>query len=284
MNWTKIKDFKEIILEECEGIAKITINRPRYRNAFTPLTTWELSQAFSIVREKQSISVVLLTGAETPRKEGQTDEEWLRTQAFCAGGDMNVKGRGGYIDEEGVPRLSVLDVQMQIRRLPKPVVAMVNGFAIGGGHVLHLVCDLTIAADNARFGQTGPKVGSFDAGFGASYMARIVGQKKAREIWFLCRQYTAAEAEHMGMVNRVVPLSQLEEECVSWAKEMMRLSPLALRMIKAGLNAELDGQAGIQELAGDATALYYMLDEAQEGGKAFLEKRTPDWSKFPKLP
>lgn len=284
MNWTKIKDFKEIILEECEGIAKITINRPRYRNAFTPLTTWELSQAFSIVREKQSISVVLLTGAETPRKEGQTDEEWLRTQAFCAGGDMNVKGRGGYIDEEGVPRLSVLDVQMQIRRLPKPVVAMVNGFAIGGGHVLHLVCDLTIAADNARFGQTGPKVGSFDAGFGASYMARIVGQKKAREIWFLCRQYTAAEAERMGMVNRVVPLSKLEEECVSWAKEMMRLSPLALRMIKAGLNAELDGQAGIQELAGDATALYYMLDEAQEGGKAFLEKRTPDWSKFPKLP
>ena len=284
MNWTKIKDFKEIILEEYEGIAKITINRPRYRNAFTPLTTWELSQAFSIVREKQSISVVLLTGAETPRKEGQTDEEWLRTQAFCAGGDMNVKGRGGYIDEEGVPRLSVLDVQMQIRRLPKPVVAMVNGFAIGGGHVLHLVCDLTIAADNARFGQTGPKVGSFDAGFGASYMARIVGQKKAREIWFLCRQYTAAEAERMGMVNRVVPLSQLEEECVSWAKEMMRLSPLALRMIKAGLNAELDGQAGIQELAGDATALYYMLDEAQEGGKAFLEKRTPDWSKFPKLP
>lgn len=284
MNWTKIKDFKEIILEECEGIAKITINRPRYRNAFTPLTTWELSQAFSIVREKQSISVVLLTGAETPRKEGQTDEEWLRTQAFCAGGDMNVKGRGGYIDEEGVPRLSVLDVQMQIRRLPKPVVAMVNGFAIGGGHVLHLVCDLTIASDNARFGQTGPKVGSFDAGFGASYMARIVGQKKAREIWFLCRQYTAAEAERMGMVNRVVPLSELEDECVSWAKEMMRLSPLALRMIKAGLNAELDGQAGIQELAGDATALYYMLDEAQEGGKAFLEKRTPDWSKFPKLP
>ena len=284
MNWTKTKDFKEIILEECEGIAKITINRPRYRNAFTPLTTWELSQAFSIVREKQSISVVLLTGAETPRKEGQTDEEWLRTQAFCAGGDMNVKGRGGYIDEEGVPRLSVLDVQMQIRRLPKPVVAMVNGFAIGGGHVLHLVCDLTIASDNARFGQTGPKVGSFDAGFGASYMARIVGQKKAREIWFLCRQYTAAEAERMGMVNRVVPLSQLEDECVSWAKEMMRLSPLALRMIKAGLNAELDGQAGIQELAGDATALYYMLDEAQEGGKAFLEKRTPDWSKFPKLP
>lgn len=284
MDWKKIKEFREIILEECDGIAKISINRPRYRNAFTPLTTWELSQAFSIVRERQSVSVVLLTGAETPRKDGQTDEEWLRTQAFCAGGDMHVKGRGGYIDEEGVPRLSVLDVQMQIRRLPKPVIAMVNGFAIGGGHVLHLVCDLTVAADNARFGQTGPKVGSFDAGFGSSYLARIVGQKKAREIWFLCRQYSAAEAEKMGMVNKVVPLSQLEDECVAWAKEMMRLSPLALRMIKAGLNAELDGQAGIQELAGDATALYYMLDEAQEGGKAFLEKRAPDWSKFSKLP
>lgn len=284
MNWEKIRDFKEIVLEECEGIAKVTINRPRYRNAFTPLTTWELSQAFSIIRERQSVSVVLLTGAETPRKEGQTDEEWLKTQAFCAGGDMNVKGRGGYIDEEGVPRLSVLDVQMQIRRLPKPVVAMVNGFAIGGGHVLHLVCDLTIAAENARFGQTGPKVGSFDAGFGSSYLARIVGQKKAREIWFLCRQYTAAQAEEMGMVNCVVPYDNLEDECVKWAKEMQRMSPLALRMIKAGLNAELDGQAGIQELAGDATALYYMLDEAQEGGKAFLEKRTPDWSKFPKLP
>ncbi|MCQ2093406.1 MAG: 1,4-dihydroxy-2-naphthoyl-CoA synthase [Bacteroidaceae bacterium] len=284
MDWKIIKEFKEIILEECDGIAKISINRPRYRNAFTPLTTWELSQAFSIVRERQSVSVVLLTGAETPRKDGQTDEEWLRTQAFCAGGDMHVKGRGGYIDEEGVPRLSVLDVQMQIRRLPKPVIAMVNGFAIGGGHVLHLVCDLTVAADNARFGQTGPKVGSFDAGFGSSYLARIVGQKKAREIWFLCRQYSAAEAEKMGMVNKVVPLSQLEDECVAWAKEMMRLSPLALRMIKAGLNAELDGQAGIQELAGDATALYYMLDEAQEGGKAFLEKRAPDWSKFAKLP
>lgn len=284
MDWKIIKEFKEIILEECDGIAKISINRPRYRNAFTPLTTWELSQAFSIVRERQSVSVVLLTGAETPRKDGQTYEEWLRTQAFCAGGDMHVKGRGGYIDEEGVPRLSVLDVQMQIRRLPKPVIAMVNGFAIGGGHVLHLVCDLTVAADNARFGQTGPKVGSFDAGFGSSYLARIVGQKKAREIWFLCRQYSAAEAEKMGMVNKVVPLSQLEDECVAWAKEMMRLSPLALRMIKAGLNAELDGQAGIQELAGDATALYYMLDEAQEGGKAFLEKRAPDWSKFAKLP
>lgn len=277
-------DFKEISLEEYDGIAKVTICRPRYRNAFTPLTTYELSQAFSIIREARQIRVVLLTGAETPRLEGQTDAEWLRTQAFCAGGDMNVKGRGGYIDEEGTPRLSVLDVQMQIRRLPKPVIAMVNGFAIGGGHVLHLVCDLTIAADNARFGQTGPKVGSFDAGFGSSYMARIVGQKKAREIWFLCRQYTAQEALDMGMVNKVVPLAQLEEECIAWAREMMQHSPLALRMIKAGLNAELDGQAGIQQLAGDATALYYMLDEAQEGGRAFLEKRKPNWDKFNMIP
>lgn len=279
-----MQDFKEITLEEYNGIAKIAINRPRYRNAFTPTTTAELSQAFSIVREAQQIRVVLLTGAETPRKEGQTDEEWLRTQAFCSGGDMNVKGRGGYIDENGTPRLSVLDVQMQIRRLPKPVIAMVNGFAIGGGHVLHLVCDLTIAAENARFGQTGPKVGSFDAGFGSSYMARIVGQKKAREIWFMCRQYSAAEAEQMGMVNKVVPLAQLEDECIAWAEHMMELSPIALRMIKKGLNAELDGQAGIQDFAGDMTALYYMLDEAQEGGRAFLEKRKPDWGKFPMIP
>ncbi len=279
-----MRDFKEILLDEYNGIARVTINRPRYRNAFTPLTTYELSQAFTIVREAQHIRVVLLTGAETPRTEGQTDEEWLRTQAFCSGGDMNVKGRGGYIDKDGTPRLSVLDVQMQIRRLPKPVIAMVNGFAIGGGHVLHLVCDLTIAADNARFGQTGPKVGSFDAGFGSSYLARIVGQKKAREIWFMCRQYTATEAERMGMVNKVVPLSQLEQECVDWAEHMMELSPLALRMIKMGLNAELDGQAGIQQLAGDCTALYYMLDEAQEGGRAFLEKRKPDWGKFSLVP
>ena len=221
-------------------------------------------------REMQNINVVLLTGAGD--------------KAFCSGGDMNVKGRGGYVDEDGIPRLSVLDVQMQIRRLPKPVIAMVNGYAIGGGHVLHLVCDLTIASENAIFGQTGPKVGSFDAGFGASYMARIVGQKKAREIWFLCRQYSAKEALDMGMVNKVVPLEQLEDECVEWAEVMMERSPLALRMIKAGLNAELDGQAGIQQLAGDATMLYYFLDEAQEGGKAFLEKRKPDFSKYPKMP
>ncbi len=284
ITWKEMHSFKEILLEEYNGIAKITINRPRYRNAFTPTTTYELSQAFTIVREAQHIRVVLLTGAETPRQPGQTDEQWLKTQAFCSGGDMNVKGRGGYIDENGTPRLSVLDVQMQIRRLPKPVIAMVNGFAIGGGHVLHLVCDLTIAAENARFGQTGPKVGSFDAGFGSSYLARIVGQKKAREIWFMCRQYSAQEAEKMGMVNKVVPLSDLEAECVAWAEHMMEHSPLALRMIKMGLNAELDGQAGIQQLAGDCTALYYMLDEAQEGGKAFLEKRKPEWNKFPLVP
>lgn len=282
--WKEMRAFREIRLEEYNGIAKVTICRQRYRNAFTPTTTYELSQAFSILREAQQIRVVLLTGEETPRKEGQTEEDWLKTQAFCSGGDMNVKGRGGYIDENGTPRLSVLDVQMQIRRLPKPVIAMVNGFAIGGGHVLHLVCDLTIASENARFGQTGPKVGSFDAGFGSSYLARIVGQKKAREIWFMCRQYSADEAERMGMVNKVVPYSELENECVAWAERMMELSPLALRMIKKGLNAELDGQAGIQDLAGDCTALYYMLDEAQEGGKAFLEKRKPDWGKFPLVP
>ena len=239
--WKKIEDFnfKEILFEEYNGIAKITMNRPRYRNAFTPRTTWEMSQAFAWCREAQRIGVVILTGAGD--------------KAFCSGGDMNVKGRGGYVGDDGVPRLNVLDVQKQIRSLPKPVIAMVNGYAIGGGHVLHLMCDLTIASENAIFGQTGPKVGSFDAGFGASYLARIVGQKKAREIWFMCRQYSAIEAERMGMVNKVVPFDRLEDECVEWAETMMERSPLALRMIKAGLNAELDGQAGIQELAGDAT-------------------------------
>ncbi len=277
--WKPIEgfDFKEILFSEYNHIAKISINRARYRNAFTPLTTGEISQALAYCRECRDIRVVILTGEDSPRLEGQSRDEWLKTNAFCAGGDMNVKGKGGYVGTDGVPRLNVLDVQMQIRRIPKPVIAMVNGFAIGGGHVLHLVCDLTIAADNARFGQTGPKVGSFDAGFGASYLARIVGQKKAREIWFMCRQYTAEEAERMGMVNKVVPHAELENECVAWAEHMMELSPLALRMIKAGLNAELDGQAGIQELAGDATMLYYMLDEAQEGGRAFLEKRKPNW-------
>ena len=270
--WKKIEgfDFQEILFEEYNHIAKITINRERYRNAFTPLTTWEMSQAFNYCRDCLDIRVVLLTGAGD--------------KAFCSGGDMHVKGHGGYIDGQGVPRLSVLDVQMQIRRLPKPVIAMVNGYAIGGGHVLHVVCDLTICSENAIFGQTGPKVGSFDAGFGSSYLARIVGQKKAREIWFLCRQYNAEEALQMGLVNKVVPLEQLEDECVEWAETMMERSPLALRMIKAGLNAELDGQAGIQELAGDATMLYYCLDEAQEGGKAFLEQRKPDFDKYPKFP
>ena len=270
--WKKIEgfDFKEILFEQYDRIAKITINRERYRNAFTQLTTLEMSQAFNHCREASDTRVVLLTGAGD--------------KAFCAGGDMHVKGRGGYVDSEGVPRLSVLDVQMQIRRLPKPVIAMVNGYAIGGGHVLHVVCDLTIASENAIFGQTGPKVGSFDAGFGSSYLARIVGQKKAREIWFLCRQYTAREAEQMGMVNKVVPLERLEDECVEWAQTMMERSPLALRMIKMGLNAELDGQAGIQQLAGDCTMLYYCMDEAQEGGKAFLEKRKPDFDQYPYLP
>ena len=268
--WTPIKSYKEILFDFYNGIARITINRPRYRNAFTPLTVQEIGDALVYCREAQEVCVVVLTGAGD--------------KAFCAGGDMNVKGRGGYVGGDGVPRLNVLDVQKQIRTLPKPVIAMVNGYAIGGGHVLHLVCDLTIASENARFGQTGPRVGSFDAGFGASYLARIVGQKKAREIWLLCRQYSAVEAERMGMVNKVVPFDELEDETVRWAEEMMQLSPLALRMIKAGLNAELDGQAGIQQLAGDATMLYYMLDEAHEGGRAFLEKRKPDFSKYPKLP
>ena len=255
-NWTPIKQYEEILFDFYNGIARITINRPRYRNAFTPLTVAEIGDAQRYRREAQDDCVVVLTGAGD--------------KAFCSGGD-------------GVPRLNVLDVQKQMRALPKPVIAMVNGFAIGGGHVLHLVCDLTIASENAIFGQTGPKVGSFDAGFGASYLARIVGQKKAREIWFLCRQYSAKEAEEMGMVNKVVPFDRLEDEVVEWAETMMERSPLALRMIKAGLNAELDGQAGIQELAGDATMLYYMLDEAQEGGRAFLEKRKPDFKKYPKL-
>lgn len=265
-----MKSYQEILLDTCGGVARITINRPRYRNAFTPLTVSEISDALRLLREAADISVIILTGAGD--------------KAFCAGGDMHVKGRGGYVGGDGVPRLNVLDVQKQIRSMPKPVIAMVNGYAIGGGHVLHLVCDLTIASTGARFGQTGPRVGSFDAGFGASYLARIVGQKRAREIWFLCRQYSAEEALQMGLVNAVVPPEELEDTAMEWAETMMQHSPLALRMIKAGLNAELDGQAGIQELAGDATMLYYMLDEAQEGGRAFLEKRKPDFSKFPKLP
>ena len=283
-DWEQIKEYEEILFDFFEGIARITINRPRYRNAFTPRTTWEISDALYYCREAKDVRVVVLTGAPSPLQEGQTEEERLKTEAFCAGGDMNVKGRGGYVGKDGIPRLNVLDVQKQIRSLPKPVIAMVNGFAVGGGHVLHVVCDLSIAAENAKFGQTGPKVGSFDAGFGSSYLARIVGQKKAREIWFLCRLYTAAEALEMGLVNKVVPYDQLEDEVVDWAKTMMKRSPIALRMIKAGLNAELDGQAGIQELAGDATMLYYFTDEAQEGGKAFLEKRDPDFDQYPYIP
>lgn len=283
-DWKQIKEYEEILFDFFEGIARITINRPRYRNAFTPRTTWEISDALYYCREAKDVRVVVLTGAPSPLQEGQTEEERLKTEAFCAGGDMNVKGRGGYVGKDGIPRLNVLDVQKQIRSLPKPVIAMVNGFAVGGGHVLHVVCDLSIAAENAKFGQTGPKVGSFDAGFGSSYLARIVGQKKAREIWFLCRLYTAAEALEMGLINKVVPYDQLEDEVVDWAKTMMKRSPIALRMIKAGLNAELDGQAGIQELAGDATMLYYFTDEAQEGGKAFLEKRDPDFDQYPYIP
>ena len=263
-------EFEDIKFEFFEGIAKITINRPRYYNAFTPDTTREISEALVVCREKAEIRVVVLTG------EGD--------KAFCSGGDQNVKSFAGYIGKDGVPRLNVLDVQRQIRSLPKPVIAMVNGYAIGGGHVLHVVCDLSIAAETARFGQTGPKVGSFDAGFGSSYLARHVGQKKAREIWFLCEQYTAAEALEMGLVNKVVPLEELEDTTVEWCKKTMAHSPIALRMIKAGLNAELDGQAGIQELAGNATMLYYMTEEAQEGKNAFLEKRKPDWDQFPRLP
>lgn len=282
--WTSLKSYNEILFDYFEGIARISINRPRFRNAFTPLTVQEIGDALCICREDSRINVVVLTGAHSPRQEGVSETDRLRTEAFCSGGDMHVKGRGGYVGGDGVPRLNVLEVQKQIRSLPKPVIAMVNGYAVGGGHVLHLMCDLTIASENAMFGQTGPKVGSFDAGFGASYLARIVGQKKAREIWFMCRLYTAAEAERMGMVNKVVPFECLEDEVVAWAKKMMEHSPLALRMIKAGLNAELDGQAGIQELAGDATMLYYLIDEAHEGGQAFLEKRKPDWTKFPKLP
>ncbi len=268
--WTTIKEYEEIRFDFFEGIARITINRPRYRNAFTPDTIMEMIDAMRYCREADEVGVVVITG------EGD--------KAFCSGGDQNIKGVGGYVGKDGIPRLNVLDLQKMIRSLPKPVVAMVNGYAIGGGHVLHVVCDLTIASDNAIFGQTGPKVGSFDGGFGSPYIARIVGPKKTRGIWFLCRQYSAQEALEMGLVNKVVPLSQLEDEVVDWCKTMMERSPLALRMLKMCLNAELDGQAGIQELAGNATLLYYLTEEAQEGKKAFLEKRKPDFGRFPKFP
>ncbi len=264
--WETIKAYEDILFEYFEGIAKITINRPEVRNAFRPKTVCEMVDTMNICKDDTQIGVVVFTGAGD--------------KAFCSGGDMHVKGRGGYVGNDGVPRLNILEVQKQIRSIPKPVIAMVNGYAIGGGHVLHLVCDLSIASENAIFGQTGPRVGSFDAGFGASYLARCVGQKKAREIWFMCRQYSASEALQMGLVNKVVPFEQLEDEVVDWAKTMLQHSSIALRLIKAGLNAELDGQAGIQELAGDATMLYYFTDEAQEGGKAFLEKRKPDFNKY----
>lgn len=269
-NWTTIKEYEDIRFELFNGIAKITINRPDVYNAFRPQTNTEMIDAMDIAREMNEVGVVVLTG------EGE--------KAFCSGGDQNVKGVGGYIGDDGVPRLNVLDLHKRIRELPKPVIAMVNGYAIGGGHVLHVVCDLTIASDNAIFGQTGPKVGSFDAGFGSSYLARHVGQKKAREIWFLCDQYSAEEAEKMGMVNKVVPLELLEDEVAKWCEKIMLKSPMAIRMIKRGLNAELDGQRGLMEFAGDATLMYYLMEEAQEGKNAFLEKRKPNFDKFPKFP
>lgn len=274
-NWKTIKKYDDILFEQLGGIAKISINRPEKRNAFRPDTTKELFDAFNYCREESSIGVVLLTGAG-PAKDGK--------YSFCSGGDQSIRGDKGYVGKDGIPRLNILDVQKQIRSIPKPVIALVAGYAIGGGHVLHVVCDLTIAADNAIFGQTGPKVGSFDGGFGSSYLARIVGQKKAREIWYLCRQYNAQEAYEMGLVNKVVPFEKLEEEGVQWANEILEKSPLSIRLLKSAFNAELDGQAGIQELAGNATLLYYMSEEAQEGKNAYNEKRKPDFSKFPRLP
>lgn len=268
--WEKTRQYGDILFEVHAGMAKITINRPTVRNAFRPQTVTELIDAFGAAAEDPAIGVIILTGAGD--------------LAFCSGGDQKVRGDGGYVGDDGVPRLNVLELQRQIRYLPKPVIAMVAGYAIGGGHVLHLVCDLTIAADNAVFGQTGPKVGSFDAGYGATLMARIVGHKKAREIWYLCRQYSAQEALTMGLVNTVVPLDRLEAETVQWAQEILQHSPLALRFLKASFNADTDGLAGIQQLAGDATLLYYLTDEAKEGRNAFVEKRRPDFGRFPRFP
>jgi len=268
--WQKVRDFQDIKYERAEGIAKITINRPEVHNAFRPETIFELQEAFTHVRDDPTTGVVILTG------EG--------TQAFCSGGDQRIRGEGGYVDPNGVARLNVLDLQRQMRLLPKPVIAMVAGYAIGGGHVLHVVCDLTIAADNARFGQAGPRVGSFDAGYGSTLLARLVGDKKAKEIWFLCRQYSAQEALDMGLINAVVPLDQLEETTVQWCKEILEKSPTAIRFIKAAFNAATEGLAGLQQFAGDATMLYYLSDEAKEGKNAFLEKRKPDFSKYPRFP
>ncbi len=268
--WQSAGSFEDIKYQKSEGIAKITINRPQVRNAFRPLTVQEMMKALNDARDDEKIGVVILTG------EGK--------EAFCSGGDQKIRGNAGYKDAQGTHRLNVLDFQRQIRTCPKPIIAMIAGYAIGGGHILHLLCDLSIAADNAIFGQTGPKVGSFDGGYGASYMARIVGQKKAREIWFLCRQYNAQEALQMGLVNKVVPYEQLETETVHWCKEILANSPMAIRCLKAALNADCDGQAGLQELAGNATMLFYMTEEGQEGRNAFLEKRKPDFSKFPRRP
>lgn len=271
MEWVSAGKYEDILYEKTdEGIAKITINRPKVRNAFRPKTVNEMMHAFVDARDDSEIGVVILTGAGD--------------LAFCSGGDQKIRGTGGYVDDQGVPRLNVLELQRLIRTLPKPVIAMVAGYAIGGGHVLHMLCDLTIAAENARFGQTGPRVGSFDGGYGASYMARLVGQKKAREIWFLCRQYDARQALEMGLVNHVVPLERLEEETVQWCREILANSPMAIRCLKAALNADCDGQAGLQELAGNATLLYYLSEEGKEGKQAFVEKRKPNFKRFPRFP
>lgn len=275
ITWQSVKTYSDILYHKVDGIAKVTINRPHKRNAFRPQTVFEMYDAFVDAREDPQIGVILLTGAG-PHTDGK--------YAFCSGGDQSVRGEAGYVDEAGVPRLNVLDLQRLIRSIPKVVIALVAGYAIGGGHVLHVICDLTIAADNAIFGQTGPKVGSFDGGFGASYLARLVGQKKAREIWFLCRQYSAQEAVDMGLVNCVVPVAELEAEGVRWANEILDKSPLAIRCLKAAFNADCDGQAGLQELAGNATLLYYMNEEGSEGKTAFLEKRPPDFRQFPWRP
>jgi naphthoate synthase len=275
VNWETVGAYDDILYFKYDGIAKIVINRPWKRNAFRPQTVCELYSAFCDAREDQNIGVILLTGAG-PHTDGK--------YAFCSGGDQSVRGKGGYIGNDGVPRLNVLDLQRLIRSIPKVVIALVAGYAIGGGHVLHLICDLTIAADNAIFGQTGPKVGSFDGGFGASYLARVVGQKKAREIWFLCRQYHAQEALDMGLVNTVVPLEDLESEGIKWAQEILEKSPTAIRCLKSAFNADCDGQAGLQELAGNATLLYYLTEEGTEGKQAFLEKRSPNFRQYPWLP
>jgi len=270
IEWVKEREYDEIIYETYNGIAKITMNRPEVHNAFTPKTVAEMIDAFAYARDDDKIGVIILTGAGD--------------KAFCSGGDQKVRGHGGYVGEDKIPRLNVLDLQRLIRVIPKPVIAMVNGYAIGGGHVLHVVCDLTIASENAIFGQTGPKVGSFDAGYGAGYLARIIGHKRAREIWYLCRQYSAQEAYEMGLVNKVVPLEQLEEETVKWCEEILEKSPTAIRFLKASFNADTDGLAGLQQFAGDATLLYYTTDEAKEGRDAFKEKRKPDFKQFPRFP